>query len=70
MISDKLKQLWKAKDIRKNILFVLALLVVFRIAAHVPIPGVNVGDLKEFFQGNQVLGFLNLFSAEQWKIFL
>ncbi|PIR07016.1 MAG: preprotein translocase subunit SecY [Candidatus Komeilibacteria bacterium CG11_big_fil_rev_8_21_14_0_20_36_20] len=63
MISDKLKQLWKAKDIRKNILFVLALLVVFRIAAHVPIPGVNVGDLKEFFQGNQVLGFLNLFSG-------
>jgi preprotein translocase subunit SecY len=59
----KLQQIYKAKDIRNNILFVLALLIVFRIAAHIPVPGVNPGDLQAYFEGNQVLGMLNLFSG-------
>jgi len=59
----KLQQIFKAKDIRNNILFVLALLIVFRIAAHIPVPGVNVADLESYFAGNQVLGMLNLFSG-------
>ena len=37
----KLVQIWKAKDLRKNILFVLGMLVVFRLAAHIPVPGVD-----------------------------
>jgi preprotein translocase subunit SecY len=59
----KLQQIWKAKDIRSSILYVLALLVVFRIAAHIPIPGVDVGALREFFSSNQALGLLNMFSG-------
>src|SRR3989339_1836212 len=59
----KLQQVWKAKDIRASVLYVLALLVVFRIAAHIPIPGINVMDLKDYFENNQVLGMLNLFSG-------
>lgn len=59
----KLQQIFKAKDIRNNILFVLGLLIVFRIAAHIPVPGINVVDLQEYFAGNQVLGLLNLFSG-------
>ncbi|OGY94198.1 MAG: preprotein translocase subunit SecY [Candidatus Komeilibacteria bacterium RIFOXYC1_FULL_37_11] len=59
----KLQQIFKAKDIRNNILFVLALLIVFRIAAHIPVPGVNVMDLQAYFSGNQVLGLLDLFSG-------
>ena len=59
----KLQQIYKAKDIRNNILFVLALLIVFRIAAHIPVPGINVVDLREYFASNQVLGMLNLFSG-------
>ena len=38
---EKIEQIWKAKDLRKNILFVLAMLLLFRLAAHIPIPGVN-----------------------------
>ncbi len=60
---DKLSKIWKAKDLRKNILFVLTMLVIFRFAAHIPIPGVNPQALKELFAGNQVLGLLNLFSG-------
>ena len=59
----KLQQVWKAKDVRNSILYVLALLIIFRIAAHIPIPGVNVEDLRDYFQSNQVLGMLNLFSG-------
>jgi preprotein translocase subunit SecY len=60
---DKLKQIWKAQDVRKSILYVAALLVVYRIAAHVPVPGVNVAELKTYLEGNQVLGLLSMFSG-------
>ncbi|MBU1203331.1 preprotein translocase subunit SecY [Patescibacteria group bacterium] len=59
----KLQQIWKAKDVRNSIFYVLALLVVFRIAAHIPVPGINASDLEQYFQGNQVLGMLDLFSG-------
>ncbi len=60
---DKLIQIWKAKDLRKNILFVLGMLVIFRFAAHIPIPGVNAEALKQLFDSNQILGLLNIFSG-------
>ncbi len=60
---EKLKQLWKAKDVRNSIGFVLALLIVYRIAAHIPIPGINVVELKDYLANNQALGLLNLFSG-------
>jgi len=56
-------QIWKAKDLRKSILFVLAMLVIFRLIAHIPIPGVNANALADFFSGNQMLGLLNMFSG-------
>ena len=60
---NKFQQLWRAKDVRNNIVYVLVLLIIFRIAAHIPVPGVNVGDLTEIFKQNQVLGLLNMFSG-------
>lgn len=60
---EKIMQIWKLKDLRKKILFVLAMLVIFRVAAHIPIPGINVQNLREFFGSNQILGLLNIFSG-------
>lgn len=60
---DKITQAWKIKDVRNNILFVLAMLTIFRLVAHIPIPGVNIENLRYFFESNQVLGMLNLFSG-------
>lgn len=60
---NKLVQIWKAKDLRKNIGFVLVMLVIFRFAAHIPIPGVNVEALQELFGQNQILGLMNIFSG-------
>jgi len=66
---DKLEQIWKAKDLRNNILFVLGMLVVFRLAAHIPIPGVNAVALKNLFASNQILGLMNLFSGGGMETF-
>ena len=62
-LRNRLKQIWKAKDVRRSILFVIVVLVIFRLASHIPIPGVSVGDLQAFFNSNQALGLLNLFSG-------
>jgi len=58
-----LRQIWKTPELRNSILFVLAMLVIFRIASHIPVPGVNPENLRAFFQKNQILGLVNLFSG-------
>ncbi len=62
-IADKIRKVWRAKEVRNSIIYVLVMLVVFRIGAHIPIPGVDAGNLQQFFAQNQVLGLLNLFSG-------
>lgn len=59
----KLTLLFIIPDLRKKVLFVLAMLVIFRIAAAIPIPGVDPQRLKDFLQGNQFFGLLNIFSG-------
>ncbi len=60
---EKIRQIWQIKDLRKKILFVLGILIIFRVAAHIPIPGVNVANLKDFFGRNEMLGMLNVLSG-------
>ena len=54
---------FKLPDLRRKILFTLAMLVAYRFAAHVPVPGVNADALKQLFQSNQLLGLLDMFSG-------
>ncbi|MEA4854352.1 MAG: preprotein translocase subunit SecY [Christensenella sp.] len=54
---------WKIPDIRKKILFTLLMLLVYRIGAFIPVPGVNVDFIASQVQNYDVLGFLNLFSG-------
>ncbi len=60
---EKILQLFKAKDLRDKLLYIAALLTVFRIASVIPVPGVDVARLKRFFEDNQVFGLFNLFSG-------
>ena len=60
---EKLQHVWKIKALRTNILFVLGMLVIFRLVAHIPVPGVNTENLSAFLDGNQLLGYLNVFSG-------
>ena len=66
---DKLKKIFGIKNLRNSILFVLAMLVLFRLLAHVPVPGVDVDNLQAFFSSNQVLGLLNMFSGGTMQSF-
>jgi len=66
---DKINQIWKARDLRNSLLYVLGLLVIFRLAAHIPIPGVNEIALKNLFASNQMLGMMNLFSGGGMETF-
>ncbi|MEK7064923.1 MAG: preprotein translocase subunit SecY [Patescibacteria group bacterium] len=60
---EKIQRIWKIKDLRNSVLFVLGMLVLFRFAAHIPVPGVDVVNLRKFLEGNQILGMLNVFSG-------
>ncbi|MEZ0065467.1 preprotein translocase subunit SecY [Streptacidiphilus sp. MAP12-20] len=60
---------FKTPDLRKKLLFTLAIMVVFRMGAHIPVPGVNYAGVQSCLAtmnkggGNQLLGLVNLFSG-------
>jgi preprotein translocase subunit SecY len=60
---EKISQIFKVKQLRNKILFILAILIIFRIIAAIPLPGVNADALRQLFEGNQFLGLLNIFSG-------
>ncbi|HMQ01613.1 MAG TPA: preprotein translocase subunit SecY [Candidatus Doudnabacteria bacterium] len=60
---NKLSLIWKTKDLRWKIFMVLILLLMTRVLAHIPIPGVSAEGLRSFFEGNQFLNLLNIFSG-------
>jgi preprotein translocase subunit SecY len=60
---DKLFRAWRVKEVRNGLLFVLVMMVIFRVAANIPLPGIDLVALQRFFEANQVLGLLNLFSG-------
>lgn len=59
----KIIQVFKIKELRSKILFVLGMLLVFRVAAAIPLPGIDTEQLSNFFQQNQLFGLLNIFSG-------
>jgi preprotein translocase subunit SecY len=50
-------------DLRNKILITLGILAIYRLAAAVPVPGVNQSVLQQLFSDNALLGFLNLMSG-------
>ena len=60
---ESLLNAFRAPDIRRRILYVLALLIVFRLLASVPVPGIDKAQLQEFVEGNALVGLLDLFSG-------
>jgi preprotein translocase subunit SecY len=62
-VFESLLNAFRAPDIRRRILFVLAILIVFRFLATVPVPGVNREQLAQFLQSNLLFNFLDLLSG-------
>jgi len=57
--------LTKIPELRRRIFYTLALLSVYRLGCHIPVPGINTDTLSRFFQSNQntLFGMLNMFSG-------
>jgi preprotein translocase subunit SecY len=66
---DFFRQVVTTREVRRKLLIVLGLLVVFRLAAHIPVPGVDLAAVKQLFSDNQFLGLLNLFSGGGFSSF-
>ncbi|MEK7537132.1 MAG: preprotein translocase subunit SecY [Patescibacteria group bacterium] len=60
---NKILKLFKIPDLRKRVVFILALLVIFRIAAAIPVPGIDTSRLAQFFSQNQLFGLISLFTG-------
>ena len=60
---DKIRQIMAYPDLRKRLLFVIVILILTRILANIPIPEVDLDQVKSFFDQNQVFGLVNLFSG-------
>jgi preprotein translocase subunit SecY len=65
----KLAMIWRIKEVRNSILTVLGILFIFRLTSHIPIPGVDIVALRKFFESNQYLGLLNVFSGGAFQNF-
>lgn len=60
---QKLSLIWKVPELRRKVLFILGMLAIFRIAAAVPVAGIDPDKLSQFFSQNQFFGLLNIFSG-------
>src|SRR3990167_6281328 len=58
-----LVSIWRTPDLRSKILFTLGIIVIFRLAAHVPVPGVDINSLRSLFASSQLISLLDLFSG-------
>lgn len=59
----KIKLIWTDKILRKKVLFVFFALIIFRLLAAIPIPGIDTVALNRFLANNQFFGILNIFSG-------
>ncbi len=62
---EAVANVFRIPDLRKRLMFALGLLAVYRIGGHIPIPGVDVNRMADFFQKNagSVFGMFDLFSG-------
>jgi len=66
MLANALKtltQIFKYPDLRTRILLTILILVIYRLTAHIPLPGINTDNLAAYFSQNQFLGMIDLFSG-------
>src|ERR1700675_290164 len=68
---EKLANIFRIPDLRRRVLFTLALLAVYRLGAFIPTPGINTQALQAFFdsQRGTAFGYLDLFSGGNLRRF-
>jgi preprotein translocase subunit SecY len=66
-VLEAIANVFRVPDLRRRILFTLAMLAVYRIGGHIPTPGINTAELRRLFEqaAGTALGIMNLFSGGQ-----
>lgn len=62
-MASALDNLVKATELRKRVLFTLAMFIVFRAGTQIPVPGVNAAMIERLFTSGNLFGLLDLFSG-------
>lgn len=64
-VISSIQNIFKIEELKKRVLFTLALLAVYRIGAHIPTPGINGEALSKFLteKGGAIMGFFDMFSG-------
>ncbi len=62
-MASALDNLLKATELRKRLLFTLAMFIVFRAGTQIPVPGVNAAMIERLFNSGNLFGLLDLFSG-------
>ncbi len=62
-VIASLRQIWGMPEIRKKLLFTAAILLIYRMLAHIPVAGIDRQALANLFSGSQLLGLLDIFSG-------
>lgn len=62
---NSFQNIFKIEELKKRVIFTLALLAVYRIGAHIPTPGINGEQLSQFLldRGGALMGFFDIFSG-------
>ncbi len=61
--------IFKYPELRRKILFSLCVVIIFRLLAHIPIPGVDTTQIRAFLESNAFFGLFNLFSGGGFQNF-
>ena len=66
---ETIRNAWKIPDLRKRILFTLAMLLIFRIGSAITVPYINRNELVNIIGNNSFLGLLNVISGDNFGRF-
>jgi preprotein translocase subunit SecY len=60
-----IQNIFRIEELRERILFTIMILIIFRIGAHIPTPGIDGEALSKFFnaQAGSILGFFDMFTG-------
>ncbi len=62
-VLHKIKLIFEDRVLRKRVLFTLGALLVFRLFANIPLPGINTTLLENFLSSSDIFGLINVFSG-------
>ena len=64
-----MNNIFRYPELRKKILFTIGIIIVFRLLAHTPFPGVDIASVRAYLQGNAFFGLFDLFSGGGFQNF-